>query len=162
MWVKFSTHCFCLLIDRMPFNVLLLTRGRHPLDPHHLPCVPLPCPVPHALACFAPPSHHHHNTHTHHHTHLHTYNRQLQYIKDHFAGDIAALASGGYDSWLKHPLSAVAGIVLADQFTRCVEPPPSSCKTQGRSGIGSVCGWWEWQQQGSVGGAIAITCSSHL
>lgn len=42
----------------------------------------------------------------------------VQYIKDNFAGDVSTLAAGGYDEWLSHPLAAVAGIVLADQFTR--------------------------------------------
>jgi uncharacterized protein (DUF924 family) len=41
-----------------------------------------------------------------------------QYIKDHFTGDVEALAAGQYDTWLQQPHSALAGIVLADQFTR--------------------------------------------
>lgn len=44
----------------------------------------------------------------------------VQHIKDHFADDIKELASGAYDGWLQQPLSAVAGIILADQFTRWV------------------------------------------
>lgn len=43
-----------------------------------------------------------------------------QRIKDHFADDIKELASGAYDGWLQQPLSAVAGIILADQFARHV------------------------------------------
>jgi len=42
----------------------------------------------------------------------------VQRIKDHFADDIKELASGAYDGWLQQPLSAVAGIILADQFAR--------------------------------------------
>lgn len=42
-----------------------------------------------------------------------------QHIKEHFADDVSKLAEGGYDDWLQQPLSALAGIVLADQFTRC-------------------------------------------
>eukprot|EP00775_Hariotina_reticulata_P008910 gene8908-9087_t len=41
-----------------------------------------------------------------------------QYIKDHFTRDVEALAAGQYDNWLQQPCSALAGIVLADQFTR--------------------------------------------
>jgi uncharacterized protein (DUF924 family) len=43
-----------------------------------------------------------------------------QAITDAFSNDVAQLAAGAYDSWLQEPLSAVAGIILADQFTRCV------------------------------------------
>lgn len=42
----------------------------------------------------------------------------LQYIKEHFSTDVEAMRAGRYDSWQQQPLSAVAGIVLADQFTR--------------------------------------------
>lgn len=42
----------------------------------------------------------------------------LQYIKDHFAADVSKLAAGEYNDWLQQPLAALAGIVLADQFTR--------------------------------------------
>jgi uncharacterized protein (DUF924 family) len=42
----------------------------------------------------------------------------LQHIKDHFSNDINKLAAGSYDDWMQQPLAAVAGIVLADQFTR--------------------------------------------
>ncbi|KAF6254051.1 hypothetical protein COO60DRAFT_1543504 [Scenedesmus sp. NREL 46B-D3] len=41
-----------------------------------------------------------------------------QYIKEHFSTDVKAMRAGRYDSWQQQPLSAVAGIVLADQFTR--------------------------------------------
>eukprot|EP00882_Tetradesmus_deserticola_P034939 GHRQ01040291.1.p1 GENE.GHRQ01040291.1~~GHRQ01040291.1.p1 ORF type:complete len:127 (+),score=48.70 GHRQ01040291.1:210-590(+) len=41
-----------------------------------------------------------------------------QYIKQHFSADVEAMRAGSYDSWQQQPLSAVAGIVLADQFTR--------------------------------------------
>jgi hypothetical protein len=43
----------------------------------------------------------------------------LQNIKDHFAADVSKLAAGEYEDWLQQPLAALAGIVLADQFTRC-------------------------------------------
>lgn len=37
-----------------------------------------------------------------------------------FAGDIDALAAGQYDTWRAgSPYEAAAGIILADQFTRC-------------------------------------------
>lgn len=42
----------------------------------------------------------------------------LQYITEHFAADISTLVAGGYDDWMQQPMAAVAGIVLADQFTR--------------------------------------------
>lgn len=42
----------------------------------------------------------------------------LQYIKEHFSADVEAMQAGRYDSWQQQPLSAVAGIILADQFTR--------------------------------------------
>lgn len=41
-----------------------------------------------------------------------------QYIKEHFSADVEAMQAGRYDSWQQQPLSAVAGIILADQFTR--------------------------------------------
>lgn len=43
----------------------------------------------------------------------------MQYITEHFSDDISKLGSGGYEDWLQTPLNAVAGIILADQFTRC-------------------------------------------
>jgi hypothetical protein len=42
----------------------------------------------------------------------------LQYITEHFSSDVEAMRAGSYDSWQQQPLSAVAGIILADQFTR--------------------------------------------
>jgi uncharacterized protein (DUF924 family) len=44
----------------------------------------------------------------------------LQYITEQFAADIKTLAAGGYDDWMQQPMAAVAGIVLADQFTRYI------------------------------------------
>lgn len=43
-----------------------------------------------------------------------------QHIKDNFGEDISNLAAGSYDDWMHQPLAALAGIVLADQFTRNV------------------------------------------
>jgi uncharacterized protein (DUF924 family) len=42
----------------------------------------------------------------------------LQYIKEHFSSDVEAMRAGSYDSWQQQSLSALAGIILADQFTR--------------------------------------------
>jgi uncharacterized protein (DUF924 family) len=41
-----------------------------------------------------------------------------QYVKDHFTADVEAFKAGEYDDWLQQPYSALAGIILADQFTR--------------------------------------------
>eukprot|EP00878_Enallax_costatus_P045917 GHUV01055453.1.p1 GENE.GHUV01055453.1~~GHUV01055453.1.p1 ORF type:complete len:176 (+),score=32.05 GHUV01055453.1:108-635(+) len=39
-------------------------------------------------------------------------------VKEQFTADVEALKSGKYDNWLHEPCGALAGIILADQFTR--------------------------------------------
>lgn len=41
-----------------------------------------------------------------------------EHIKANFERDVKALAAGQYESWRQQPQAAVAGIILADQFTR--------------------------------------------
>lgn len=43
----------------------------------------------------------------------------LQEVKQQFTSDVEALRSGKCEDWLQQPASALAGIILADQFTRC-------------------------------------------